>query len=104
MLEVASMGLHATQMTASDAMRACFDAVTVNGARVMGLEAYGLAPGCHADFVILQAPNTIEAIRLRAARLKVVRRGKVIAENPPQTAQLFLPGRPASTSFELPTF
>jgi cytosine deaminase len=44
------------------------------------------------------------AIRLRAARLKVVRRGKVVAENPPQTARLFLPGRPASTSFELPTF
>jgi cytosine deaminase len=104
MLEVASMGLHVAQMTASDAMRACFDAVTVNGARVMGLEGYGLAPGCHADFVILQAPNTIEAIRLRAARLKVVRRGKVVAENAPQTARLFLPSRPASTSFELPTF
>jgi cytosine/creatinine deaminase len=104
MLEVASMGLHVAQMTASDAMRACFDAVTVNAARVMGLDGYGLAPGCHADFVILQAPNTIEAIRLRAARLKVVRRGKVIAENPPQTASLSLPGRPPSTSFQLPTF
>jgi cytosine deaminase len=104
MLEVASMGMHATQMTGRDAMRACFDAVTANGARLMGLEGYGIAPGCHADFVILQARDPIEAIRLRAARLKVVRRGKVVAENPPQTARLFLPGRPASTSFELPTF
>jgi cytosine/creatinine deaminase len=104
MLEVASMGMHATQMTGRDAMRACFDAVTVNGARIMGLEGYGLAPGCHADFVILQARDPIEAIRLRAARLKVVRRGKIVAENPPQTARLFLPGRPASTSFELPMF
>jgi cytosine deaminase len=104
MLEVASMGMHATQMTGRDAMRACFDAVTMNGARIMGLEGYGLAPGCHADFVILQARDPIEAIRLRAARLKVVRRGKVVAENPPQTARLFLHGRPASTSFELPMF
>ena len=104
MLEVASMGMHVAQMTARDAMRACFDAVTVNGAKIMGLEGYGLAPGCHADFVILQARDPIDAIRLRAARLKVVRRGKVIAENPPQTARLSLPGRPATTSFEFPAF
>jgi cytosine deaminase len=98
------MGMHVTQMTSRNGMRACFDAVTANGARIMGLEGYGLAPGCHADFVILQARDPIEAIRLRAARLKVVRRGKVVAENPPQTARLRLPGRPASTSFELPMF
>ena len=34
MLEVAHMGLHAAQMTGQTAMRQCFDAVTVNGARL----------------------------------------------------------------------
>ena len=101
LLEVASMGLHVAQMTGRDGMRACFDAVTVNAAKVLGLDGYGLAPGCHADFVILQARDPIEAIRLRAPRLKVVRRGKLIAESAPQTATLHLPGRPATTSFEL---
>jgi cytosine deaminase len=102
MLEVASMGLHVAQMTGRDGMRACFDAVTVNAAKVLGLDGYGLAPGCHADFVILQARDPIEAIRLRAPRLKVVRRGRVIAESAPQTATLHLPGRPPTTSFDLP--
>jgi cytosine deaminase len=101
MLEVASMALHVAQMTGQAGMRAAFDAVTVNAAKLLGLEDYGLEPGCHADFVILQAHDPIEAIRLRAARLKVVRRGKVIAENPPQTARLHLAGRPASTDFAL---
>src|SRR4249919_483441 len=36
MLEVAHMGLHVAQMTSQAAMRQCFDAVTVNAARVMG--------------------------------------------------------------------
>jgi cytosine deaminase len=99
MLEVASMGLHVAQMTGMAAMRACFDAVTVNAARLLGLEGYGLEPGCNADFIIPQARDPIEAIRLRAARLYVVRRGKVVTESPAQPARLHLPGRSDSTSF-----
>ena len=101
MLEVASMGLHVAHMTSRDGMRAAFDAVTVNGATLLGLDGYGLEPGCRADFVVLQARDPIEAIRLRAARVHVVRRGKVIAENPAQKARLHLPGRPATTDFTL---
>jgi cytosine deaminase len=99
MLEVAHMGLHVAQMTGVDAMRQCFAAVTSTPAKILGLEGYGLEPGCHADFVLLQARDPIEAIRLRATRLAVVRRGKVIAQTPAATATLELPGRPASTAF-----
>jgi cytosine deaminase len=98
MLEVAHMGLHVAQMTGQAAMRQCFDAVTVNAARVMGLENYGLAPGCHADFCLLQARDPIEALRLRATRLKVFRRGRLLAESPAATSALHLSGRPAQTS------
>ncbi|WP_181701504.1 amidohydrolase family protein [Chthonobacter albigriseus] len=94
MLDVAHMGLHVGLMTSREAMTFCFEAVTTNPARVMGLEGYGLAAGCHADFVLLQARDPIEAIRMRATRLAVVRRGKVIAETPPKRASLFLDGRP----------
>ncbi len=93
MLEVAQMGLHVAQMTSQLQMRACFDAVTVNNARILGLEGYGLEVGCNADFVLLQARDTIEAIRLRATRLAVVRRGMVIARTPSARAELDLPGR-----------
>lgn len=101
MLEVAAMGLHVAQMTSQDGMRACFDAVTVNAARILGLQGYGLEPGCHADFVLLQARSPAEAIRLRAQRLAVVRRGRVVARSPAATATLDLSGRPATVDFSL---
>jgi cytosine deaminase len=37
MLDVAFMGLHVAQMTSPDDMRTCFDMVTVNNAKTMGL-------------------------------------------------------------------
>jgi cytosine deaminase len=94
MLEVASMGLHVAQMTGDAQMRACFDAVTANPARILGLEGYGVAPGCRADFVLLQARDPVEAIRLRATRLQVFRAGELIAESPAAVATLHVPGRP----------
>ena len=102
MLEVAQMGLHVAQMTSQAAMRRCFDAVTAAPARILQLEGYGLAAGCHADFVLLQARDPVEAIRLRATRLAVYRRGRCVARTPAATAQLNLPDRPASISFMQP--
>ena len=94
MLEVAHMALHVGQMTSREAMAWCFEAVTTNPARIMGLEGYGIAPGCNADFVVLQAADPIEAIRLKSPRLFVVRRGRVIAEGTPRASILDLQGRP----------
>jgi cytosine/creatinine deaminase len=101
MLEVAHMGLHVAHMTGIDAMHACFDAVTVNAAQILGLEGYGLAPGCEANCVLLDARDPVEAIRLRAARLAVIRRGKVVARSPAARATLTLEGRPAQVDFKL---
>ncbi|MET0544005.1 MAG: amidohydrolase family protein [Variovorax sp.] len=101
MLEVAQMGLHVAQMTSQAQIKACFDAVTVNAAKVLGLEGYGLAVGDHADFVLLQARDPVEAIRLRANRLMVVRRGRIVAHTPAATATLNLPDRPSSVDWTL---
>ena len=101
MLEVAHMGLHVGQMTAQAQMKACFDAVSVNPAKTLGLKHYGIAPGCNADMVLLQAANPVEALRTRATRLAVIRRGKVIAQTPSATAKLALEGRPATVDWRL---
>ncbi len=101
MLDAASMGLHVGQMTGQDAMRDCFKAVTENPARIMRLDGYGIAPGCYADLVVLQARDPIDAIRRRARRLQVVRRGRVIARSAPLTTKLELPGRPPQVDYTL---
>jgi cytosine deaminase len=99
MLEVAAMGLHVAQMTSVQGQRQCFDAVTVNNARILGLPGYGLEPGSRADFVLLQAGSPAEAIRLRAQRLLVVRDGTVVSRMAPASAELTLPGRPSRVDF-----
>ena len=99
MLEVAHMGLHVAQMTSQAGIRQCFDAVTTNAAKVMHLEGYGLQAGCDASFVLLQARDPVEAIRLRATRLKVYRKGKLLAEAPVASTALHLPGRGDRTAF-----
>ena len=96
MLDVAHMAVHAAPMTSREAIAWSFAGVTETAARVMGLEGYGLHVGAHADFVLLQAADPIEAVRLRAERLVVVRRGKVIARTPERRTSLALEGRPAS--------
>jgi cytosine deaminase len=98
MLDVAHMGLHVAQMTSQAAMRQCFEAITTAPAAIMGLNGYGLAPGNSADFVLLQAQDPVEALRLRATRLQVRRRGKLLASSPASRAALRLPGRPPTIS------
>ncbi len=102
MLEVAHMGLHVAQMTSPAQIATCFDAVTVNGAQVMGLPRHGIAVGSDANLVLLQARAVVEAVRLRSNRLRVWRRGKPVACSAPVAAQLDLPGRPNSVAWTLP--
>jgi cytosine deaminase len=94
MLEVGHMAVHVAQMTSIADKKRIFDALTVNSALAMGLEGYGLDKGCHADFVVLQARDPVEALRLKANRLFVVRRGRIIARTAPRITELMLEGRP----------
>jgi cytosine deaminase len=99
MLEVAHMGIHVGQLTGTAEMRRCFEAVTVNGAKALNLEGYGIAPGAHADLIVLQAADPIEALRLRPARLQVIRRGTVIAESPATESRLSLGNQSLTVDF-----
>ncbi|TIX86630.1 amidohydrolase family protein [Rhizobium sp. P44RR-XXIV] len=94
MLEVGHMAIHVAQMAGIEDKKKIFDALTVNSAKTLGLEGYGLAKGCNADFVILQAVDTVEALRLKPNRLAVIKSGKVIARSAPRIGELFLDGRP----------
>jgi cytosine deaminase len=96
MLEVGHMAIHVAQMAGIEDKKKIFDALTVNSAKTMGLEGYGLEKGGNADLVILQARDPVEALRLKANRLAVIRRGKVIARSAPRIAELHLAGRPAT--------
>ena len=90
MLEVAHMALHCCHMTGIDEMKSCFNAVTDNAASILHLDNYGINKGSYGDLVVLQCKDPIEAIRLKPARLFVVRRGKVISSTSPVHYELNL--------------
>ena len=97
MLDVAFMGLHVGQLSSRADMEWCYEAVTTNSAHIMGLQGYGLSKGDDANFVMLQAKDKIEAIRLRAHRLAVFRKGQLVSQSQLQTYSLTLPGQEYST-------
>ena len=98
MLDVAFMGLHVAQMTSPSDMRKCFDMVTSENAAILGLDGYGLEPGCQASFVALDANDPVDALRLRAERVLVVSKGKIVYRNPRKSPELALPNRPGTVS------
>lgn len=98
MLDVAFMGLHVAQMSSPADMRHCFDMVTKVNAEIMGLDHLGIEVGKTASLVMLDAGDPIEALRLRAERLCVIARGKVVAERPHRDTALSIKGRPASVN------
>jgi cytosine deaminase len=54
-------------------------ACTTGGATALGLADYGLAPGCHADLVLVAAETLGEAIAQHPGGRTVIRRGRVVA-------------------------
>ena len=74
---------HYGQMSGHGELRTLMDMVTWNPASALGLEHYGLLPGCRADLVAFAAPTEHDAIRLIAPRKLVVRAGKIVARTEP---------------------
>ncbi len=84
LLSVAEMAVHVCQMTGRSEMDACFDMVTVSGARTLGLgEGYGIAVGRPANLVVLDAQSRYEALLNRATVRSVISRGRVLVETVP---------------------
>ena len=93
MLEVGHMAIHVAQMGSLQEKAAIFEALTLNPAKALGLDGYGIAKGMKADLVVLQARDPAEALRLKAVKLQVIRRGRVIARTPAREGEILIPGR-----------
>ena len=68
-------------MTYPDEIRAVFDFITVNAAKALRLEGYGLDVGTKADFNVLAAPTVQHVLRLQQPPAWVIKGGKVLARN-----------------------
>src|SRR5712691_12821773 len=71
-----------------DQMAWLLELITTNPARAIGVEGYGLAEGCRADLVVLDARDSAQAITEQAEKLYVIKNGRVVARNTRTTTLL----------------
>ena len=102
MLAAANLLMHTAHMSGREQIRRLFDMITDNSATTMGVrDRYGVRTGAPADFVILDAPDEFEAIRLQSECLFVVRGGKVVCETAPAKRKLCRNGVVREVDFKL---
>ncbi len=81
MLEKAMMLGYRSNFRRDEDLELTVEIITKGGAAVMGLEGYGLEPGCKADFVLVPGETAAEAVVSRRARTLVVKGGKIVAQD-----------------------
>ena len=101
-LQAAFVLAHYGQMSGDHELRTLIEMITVNPAAALGLEDYGLEPGCKADLCAFAAPSEVDAIRLVAPRKLVLRGGKVIARTEPAQTTVVWDGREEAVDFLKP--
>ena len=102
-LQAAFVLAHYGQMSGYGELQQLIDMMTTNPARALGLPAYGLREGAHADLVVFAAPSEMDAIRLVAPRRLVLRRGRVVARTEPAQTTVTWAGKAEPVSFLKPT-
>lgn len=78
MLEVAFLVSHLLWMTTRPEMEILYDMITTKAAECIGLKNFKLAVGAPAHLVVLNAPNTLEALRYHEAPLHVISHGRLV--------------------------
>jgi cytosine deaminase len=80
-LECAAMMAHVAQLTLPHELDQVADMITINSAKAARVTDYGLAAGCRADLVIVDAPSVHEALRHQPLGRRVLKDGREIARS-----------------------
>jgi cytosine deaminase len=98
MLDALSMLVHVAQMTGRTELFRAWEMVTMNPARAAEVP-WGVREGLPASFVVFDAADEAEAIRLRPAARWVVRNGRIVAETEPARSTVHVDGRAQPVSY-----
>lgn len=78
MLQVLFMGIHLNHLTGYQEIIKSWNLITTNSAKIMNLSQYKIKEGNLANFIVLEALNTFEAIRLISPVHLNVKKGKIL--------------------------
>jgi cytosine/creatinine deaminase len=83
LVRMANLHANALQVSGGDDLRACFEMISSDAARILNLGDYGIAVGHPADFAVLDAKNETEAVAVVAPVLYAFKRGVRTVTRPP---------------------
>ncbi|MGH7122841.1 MAG: amidohydrolase family protein, partial [Stellaceae bacterium] len=83
LIRMANLHANTLQVSGADDLRACFEMVSSDAARILNLGDYGIAVGKPADFTVLDAGSEAEAVAVIAPVLYAFKRGRRTATRPP---------------------
>jgi cytosine deaminase len=98
-LQAAFVLAHYGQMSGAEELRRLVDMITLNPARALGLEGYGLREGGAASLVVFDAPTEVDTLRLLPRRRLVLRDGRVVARTHPAVTTVVWDGREEPVDF-----
>ena len=81
MLERAMHVAYRSTFRRDDDIELALEAASYGGARALGLERYGLAPGARADLVVVPVRTAAEAVVTRPVRELVLKDGEIVARD-----------------------
>ncbi|WP_028782365.1 amidohydrolase family protein [Thalassobacillus devorans] len=85
MMNILDNGIHLAHYTHIDEIYKAFDLITYQGANIMRInDEYGMEAGKPANFIVLDAKDSYEAIRERAEVLVSIRNGEYLFKRKPQ--------------------
>lgn len=83
LMNILDHGIHIAQMMSPTEIENALDLITVNGAKTMNIDDYGIEPGKSADFIVIEAKSEFEAVCERAGVLASVRNGEFLFTKEP---------------------
>ena len=78
LLERAALLAYRSGFRRDEDLATALELATFAGARVLGLDGYGLEPGCHADLTLVPAETIGEAVVAHPTRSLVVNQGRLV--------------------------
>ena len=89
MLAAAQLALLLCHLNGYEEINTVLDLITTNAAKALRIQdSYGIEEGKPADFLVLDAPNAFEALRLIPVRLHVFKAGREVAFTSPARSVL----------------
>lgn len=82
-MNILDNGIHLAQTMSFAQLDTCLDLITYNGAKTLNVEdQYGFEKGKPANFLVLDAHTSFEAVRQRADVLASIRNGEYLFKKP----------------------